>query len=119
MRAGSHRESAAGPPTGRLRAVLLPELQRFAEGERRAALRAARRCTAFDAVELLGMAAALVAVTALMRWVLPGAAASGRPLSVAVELAFALPLLALAIAPLVRRRLRRGLREQLQHRGVR
>jgi hypothetical protein len=119
MRAGSHDEAVARRSAGRLWIALLPELRRFSEDERRAALRAARD-TAFDVVELLGMAAALVAVTALTRYAIRDIDGF-RPItsSVIVDLGLALPLLLLGVAPFVRRRLRRGLRRELDRKGPR
>lgn len=100
----------------RLWPLLLPELRRFAAAERDGALRAARD-TALDLLELLGMAAGLVLVTALTRYGLSQAEPSTRFGAVLLNFVFALPLLALCLGPFHLRRLRRGLREQLQTRG--
>jgi hypothetical protein len=102
----------------RLWPVLLPELHAFPREERDSALKAAR-ATPLDAVELLGMAAALMAVTALTRYVLPDMAMATRFAAVLLNFAVALPLLALTFGPFHVRRLRRGLREQLRKRGAR
>ena len=97
--------------------VLLPELRRFPAAERGSALRAARD-TPLDMLELLGMAAGLVVVTALTRYVLPDGEAATRFAAVLLNFAVAVPLLALVLGPFHLRRLRRGLREQLQQRAT-
>jgi hypothetical protein len=99
----------------RLWPLLLPELRAFPHEERDGALRAAHD-TALDVVELVGMAAGLVAVTALTRYGLPAGEPSMRYVAMLMNFAAAVPLLALALGPLHLRRLRRGLREQLLQR---
>lgn len=98
--------------------VLLPELRRFPEAERANALGAARQ-TALDVVELLGMAAGLVAVTALTRYALPAPSIAERILFLILNAAVAVPLLLVALGPFHLRRMRRGLRKQLVDRRVR
>jgi hypothetical protein len=100
----------------RLWPVLLPELRQFPAAERDDALRVARD-TALEIVELLGMAAGLVLVTALTRYTLPDASASSRFAAAVLNFALAIPLLTVALGPFHIRRLRRGLREQLRQRG--
>jgi len=62
------------------------------------------------------MAAGLVVVTALTRTVLVDASFASRLVAMLADFAVALPLLALALGPFHARRLRRGLRAQLQQR---
>lgn len=97
---------------------LLPDLRHFDPAEREAALRAARD-TAPDLIELLGMAAALVGVTALTRRWLPDLGAGGTGAAMLLNFGLALPLLLLALAPFQWRRWRRGLRAQLRAKGPR
>jgi hypothetical protein len=101
----------------RLWPALLPELRRFPSAEQDDALRAARR-TDLDIVELLGMAAGLLVVTALTRYTLADASMSTRFVATLVNFAAALPLLAVALGPFHIRRLRRGLRDQLRSKGL-
>ncbi len=100
----------------RLWPALLPELREFPPADREAAFRRARE-TSLDSVELLGLVLALMLVTALTRYGLPESGMASRFATAMLNFVLALPLLALAIAPLHRRRLRRGLREQLLRRG--
>lgn len=100
----------------RLWPVLLPELRQFPAGERDGALWAARD-TALEIVELLGMAAGLVLVTALTRYALPDTSVSSRFDAAVLNFALAIPLLTVALGPFHIRRLRRGLRDQLRQRG--
>ena len=92
--------------------LLLPELERFPPPEQPAALERARR-TDMDPLELIGIAFAVVLVTWITEHALPAASLASRVLGLAANAAIALPLLALAAAPLHWRRLRRGLRAQL------
>lgn len=100
----------------RLWPVLLPELRQFSAGDQDQALKAARD-TALDMLELLGMAAGLILVTALTRYSLADTAISTRFGAAVVNFLVALPLLVIAVGPFHVRRLRRGLREQLRRRG--
>jgi hypothetical protein len=93
--------------------LLLPELERFPPPEQPAALRRARH-TDMDWLELLGVAFAVVLVTWITEYIMPTGSIGSRALALAVNAFTALPLLALAIAPLQWRRLRRGLRAQLK-----
>lgn len=102
----------------RLWPVLLPELRKFPAHEQDAALHAARD-TPLDLLELLGMAAWLVVVTAATRYGVAGFGVAERFASALLNFAVALPLLALCLGPFHLRRLRRGLREQLQRRRER
>lgn len=100
----------------RLWPVLLPELRHFPAAEQDAALKAARD-TALDMLELLGMAAGLVVVTGLTKYSLSDSGMSTRFGAALLNFVVALPLLAVCLGPFHVRRLRRGLREQLQRRG--
>lgn len=100
----------------RLWPVLLPELRQFPAAEQDGALKAARD-TALDMLELLGMAAGLVAVTALTRYSVADTDMSSRFGAAVLNFFVAIPLLAVFLGPFHVRRLRRGLREQLQRRG--
>ena len=98
--------------------ALLPELRRFPEAERDDALRHAR-ATSLDTFELVGMAIGLVAVTALTKYTLPDASIASRFAFALLNFAVALPLLVAALGPFHIRRLRRGLRDQLDKRRAR
>ena len=60
------------------------------------------------------MAAALVVVTVLTRFVLGDASWQARSLAPVIDFLIALPLLVIGLAPFHVRRLRRGLRRQLE-----
>lgn len=107
-----------GGPVHRLWPALLPELRRFPEDERDRALAQARR-TPLDVVELVGMAVGLVVVTALTKYSAPDLTMASRFLLALVNFAVALPLLVAVLGPFHLRRLRRGLRRQLDERGRR
>lgn len=102
----------------RLWPLLLPEIRQFPDAERDGALRSARG-TALDVVELAGMAAALACVTGLTGYALPETSISTHMVAALLNVVIALPLLALALGPFHLRRLRRGLREQIERRGRR
>jgi hypothetical protein len=108
--------SARSWARGRLLAAILPELRAIAPEQQSAALHAARD-TPLDLLELIGMAAGLVVVTAITRYVLVDASFATRLMATLADFAVALPLLALALGPFHARRLRRGLRAQLQRRN--
>ena len=95
--------------------TLLPELRQFPENERSAALERARE-TPLDLVEIAGMAIALVIVTALTKYTRPEATLASRIGMALLNFAVALPLLVAALGPFHLRRLRRGLRAQLEER---
>jgi hypothetical protein len=99
----------------RLWPLLLPELRRFPPAEQHAALQSAKG-TDLDILELLGMAAGLVVVTALTRYAVPSDASAARFGYAIWNFVVAIPLLAAALGPFHVRRLRRGLRKQLQDR---
>ncbi len=100
----------------RLWPVLLPELRQFPAAEQAKALGAARE-TALDILELLGMAAGLVLVTALTRYGLAESSLPARLGKAVANFMVAIPLLVIALGPFHLRRLRRGLRDQLRRRG--
>ena len=99
----------------RLWPLLLPELQEFPTGEQDTALRDAR-ATPLDVLELTSMAAGLMAVTALTRYALPIDTTATRFGYAVWNFVVAVPLLVVALGPFHIRRLRRGLRRQLQDR---
>lgn len=101
----------------RIAAVLLPELRAIAPAERDAALRSARD-TPLDLLELIGMAAGLIVVTALTQHVFAQLALASSIASGIANFVVALPLLVLALGPFHRRRLRRGLRAQATRRNA-
>lgn len=98
---------------GRVWLLLLPELRRIAPAEQAPALQRARE-TPLDLLELLAMAAGLVVVTALTRHALDLSTMSSRFASTLLNVALALPMLALVLGPFHLRRLRRALRQQRQ-----
>ena len=100
----------------RLWRVLLPDLRQFPEAEQAGALQAARQ-TDLETVELVGMAAGLVLVTAVTRYALADASLASQVEAAVVNVVVAIPLLAIVLAPFHLRRLRRGLRQQLMQRG--
>ncbi len=96
--------------------LLYPELRALGEQERERALRDARQ-TPFDLVELAGMAAAVVLVTSVTRYGIRHDFLDQVAMGVANFLV-AIPLLCLAVGPLLYRRTRRGLHKTLrQHAG--
>lgn len=100
----------------RLDLLLYPQLRTLPAGERADALRKARS-TAFDVVELVGIAVSLVLVTALTRYGAQGWNGFERIAAAALNFAFALPLLGILMGPFLVRRVRRGLDELLGRRG--
>jgi hypothetical protein len=97
---------------------LYPELLRLPERSRGEALRRAAR-EPFDFLELIGMAASLVLVTALTRYGTDHLSLVERFGMAAANFAIAIPMLAAALAPFHVRRVRRGLREELRRGGGR
>lgn len=92
--------------------VLYPELRQVALAERVDAL-ATARATPFDVLELFGMAAGVVLVTALTRYAGGELDANQRFAVGTLNFLVALPMLALAVGPFFIRRIRRGLRAAL------
>ena len=89
--------------------LLHPELRSLPPLQRKSALRHAHR-TSFDTLELLGMAAGLVAASLASRYALAHWLA-GMP--AAAELALVALATLLAVGPFLFRRTRRGLRDAL------
>jgi hypothetical protein len=102
----------------RLWPALLPELRQFPAPERDQALQQAR-ATPLDVIELVGMAVGLVVVTALTKYSVPDPSMASRFALALINFAVAMPLLVAVLGPFHLRRLRRGLRLQLQQRGRR
>jgi hypothetical protein len=96
----------------RIAELLYPELRAVPAWRRAQVLRRAYD-TPFDAFELLGMAFALVAVTALTSYGVSGIAMGARVLTGIANFLLSLPLLAIALAPFWLRRTRRGLRAEI------
>lgn len=102
-----------------LNEFLYPELRLFAADERVCVLHEAKN-TSFDALELFGMAAGLVIVTALTRYASTDFFdADQRFVSALLNFIVALPLLALVLGPFLIRRSRRGLRAEFAKRAAR
>ena len=119
--ADPHRPDPAQAQAGthsmkRLWPALLPELRQFPEPERDLALQQARE-TPLDVIELVGMAVALVVVTALTKYSVPDPSMASRFALALINFAVAMPLLVATLGPFHLRRLRRGLRRQLHKRG--
>jgi hypothetical protein len=102
--------------TQRTLLVLLPELRDVPDPDWTSALRMARD-TELDVPELLGMAVAVVAVTALTQYGVAGSSAWSHLAALLANFAVAVPLLALCVAPFHLRRLRRGLRSRAKQPG--
>lgn len=117
-RFGTAIEQAGGIPVKRLWPALLSELRQFPESEREQALQRARD-TSLDVIELVGMAVGLVVVTALTKYSVPDPSMASRFALALINFAVAMPLLVAVLGPFHLRRLRRGLRTQLQNRGRR
>lgn len=97
---------------------VLPDLGRFPPDERQQALRVARE-SRLDAMELVVLVIWLVLVTALVRYMVDQAAQADRlAYSVVMNLIVTVPLLLAVFIPVHIRRLRRGLRAQLQQRSL-
>lgn len=102
----------------RLWQTVLPELRRFPAGERARALRLAR-ASRLESLELFLLAIWLVLVTALVRAMVNGAPEAERvAYSVVINLVVTVPLLLAVFLPIHIRRLRRGLRAQLEERST-
>lgn len=98
--------------------ALLPELKQFPQQERDQALERARD-TSLDVIELVGMALGLVVVTALTKYSVGDTSLASRFALALINFAVAMPLLVAVLGPFHLRRLRRGLRAQLQSRDRR
>ena len=95
--------------------TLLPELRRFPDSEQGSALDRARD-TPLDLIEIAGTVVALVAVTAITKYSMPDMSLVSRLGMALLNFGVALPLLVATIGPFHVRRLRRGLRKQLDSR---
>lgn len=101
----------------RLWLVLLPELRQFPEEKQGKVLQNARDC-ALESVELIGIAVWLVIVTSFAKFILNRAGMdSDHSMTLAVNIVVDVPLLAVVFIPIHIRRLRRGLRKQLEQQG--
>jgi hypothetical protein len=101
-----------------LESLLYPQLNAFPPDERAGALKGARE-TSFDVVELIGIAAGLVLVTAITRYLLEIPSAAAGLLAALGNFAVALPLLIVFVGPFLVRRVRRGLDRELARRRPR
>lgn len=93
--------------------TLLPELRRFPDSEQGPALERARD-TPLDLLEIAGTVVCLVVVTAVTKYSLPDTTLASRLGMALLNFGVALPLLVATIGPFHVRRLRRGLRKQLE-----
>ncbi|HSH91532.1 MAG TPA: hypothetical protein VK996_16210 [Ramlibacter sp.] len=93
--------------------MVLPELGAFPAPKRRAAFEKAGE-TELDILELLGVALALVLVTVATRYALADQSLPSRAAAAALNFIVAVPLIAMGVTPFHIRRLRRGLRAQLE-----
>lgn len=101
----------------RLWLVLLPELRQFPAGKQDKALQNARD-SELEPLELVGIAVWLVLVTALTKYILAETSmSSDLSATLVMNIVVAAPLLAVVFVPIHIRRLRRGLRKQLEQRG--
>lgn len=101
----------------RLWLVLLPELRQFPEGKQDKALQNARDC-GLQSLELVGIAVWLVFVTSLAKFILAKASmSSDLSATLAINILVVVPMLAVVFVPIHIRRLRRGLRKQLEQQG--
>jgi uncharacterized membrane protein YbhN (UPF0104 family) len=102
----------------RLWQTVLPELRRFPTGEQPRALRLAR-ASRLESLELFLLAIWLVLVTALVRTMVNGAPEAERvAYSLVINVVVTVPLLLAVFLPIHIRRLRRGLRAQLEERST-
>jgi hypothetical protein len=93
--------------------LLYPELRALPSRDGERLLERAKE-RPFDSVELLGMAAGLVLVTALTRYGVHYFDMAGRFGLALANFLVAIPLLALAVGPFLVRRTRRGLRAEMK-----
>jgi hypothetical protein len=97
--------------------TIYPDLLVFPEAERPDVLRRARRAPLASS-ELAGIALALVVVTALTRYGSSGLDADERVAYALASFVIALPMLVIAVGPLLVRRTRRALRAEAARRGL-
>ena len=93
--------------------LLYPELRQFEPGRQAGALKAAAE-TGFDAIEYVGLAAALAATVLLTRYSAVDMGLADRFGAAIVNFIVAIPLLLVLAGPFYIRRTRRGLRTQLK-----
>lgn len=93
--------------------LLYPELRRFPPEQQAAALRKASE-TRFEAIEYVGMAAALALTVVLTRYSAVDMRLAERFGAAIVNFGVAMALLVVLAGPFYVRRTRRGLREQLK-----
>lgn len=98
--------------------ALLPELRQFPQAERDHALQRARD-TPLEVIEFVGMGVGLVVVTALTKFSFSDLPTASRFALALLNFAVAMPLLVAVLGPFHLRRLRRGLRTELQQRSRR
>lgn len=103
------------PSLNGLWTALLPELHEFQAAEWRTAVDAARR-SPLDIVELLTLAATIVVATGVMRVVAEIAPARGFEPGSLYSIAAATAVTLSCLLAVQRRRLRRGLRQQIRQR---
>lgn len=96
---------------------LFPELRRIDPSERAGALRKAKE-TPFDAVELIGLAVALLVTVSLTRYSAAGWGLAERVGAMLANFVVAIPVLVVLAGPFYVRRTRRGLRTYLAHRST-
>ena len=99
-------------------ALLYPRLLAFPDGERAEVLRKAK-ATAFDVIELVGLALSLVLVTALTRYGAGELGAVERVAAAVLNFVVAAALLAVLAGPFLVRRVRRGIERQVAARARR
>ena len=93
--------------------LLYPELRQFEPGRQAGALKAAGD-TGFDAIEYVGLAAALAVTVLLTRYSAVDMGLADRFGAAIVNFVVAIPLLLVLAGPFYVRRTRRGLRAQLK-----
>lgn len=95
--------------------LLYPELRKFEQSSQARALRVASD-TGFDAIELLGLAIALVVTVVVTRYSVADMGLADRLGAAVANFFIAIPLLLILGGPFYVRRTRRGLRAQLAER---
>jgi cation transport ATPase len=101
----------------KLNHLLFPELRQIDSSEQRDALRKAKE-TSFDAVELVGLAVALLVTVSLTRYSAAGWGLAERFGAMLANFVVAIPVLVVFAGPFYVRRTRRGLRTYLSQRSA-
>jgi hypothetical protein len=96
---------------------LYPELRQIDSSEQGEALRKAKE-TSFDAVELIGLAVALLVTVSLTRYSAAGWGLAERLGAMLANFVVAIPVLVVFAGPFYVRRTRRGLRTYLSRRSA-